>query len=275
METEKQIVLATSSRRVAAPPATTRKAGSISYAFAIIRYLSESGESLGVTAIAKQLHISPSSCFNILKTLVAEEVVEFHPKTKVYTIGYGLLNTVRDSINRNRVLPLLAPGMRDLADKYSMAIGLWRVNRSDRPLLIWIADAEASIRIHLTIGQRLPILAGAVGRCVAAHYNPPHSEFSRLFAKLRLPEPVSQDTYRKEIERARKNGYAVDAGAYYRGVSSVAVPIVDPHGELGYCLSATMFTGQHGKDEIPVIASDLQELAGRAAVIPHSGGAAR
>jgi DNA-binding IclR family transcriptional regulator len=243
-----------------------RGGGSIVHALAILRCLSESGENLGVTAIARRLSISPSSCFNILKTLVAQDVVEFSRNDKTYRMGYGLLHIVRESLHHNRVLPLLTPGMRKLADKFSTAIGLWST-RTERPLLVWIAETESSIRIHLTMGQRLPPLAGAVGRCVAAHRNLPLGEFARLFAKLRLNQPVSQNDYLKEIELARKRGFSIDADCYMQGVTTVAVPIASSSGELAFCLSATMFTGQHSRKELPIVGEELRALAARAAVI--------
>ena len=47
--------------------------GSVVQALAILRHLSEASKPLGVTAVARALGISPSSCFNLLKTLVAED----------------------------------------------------------------------------------------------------------------------------------------------------------------------------------------------------------
>jgi IclR family acetate operon transcriptional repressor len=242
----------------------SRTGGSIGQAFAIIRHLSKTGQRHGVTAIAKQLQISPSSCFNILKTLVAEDVVEFDLPTKTYEMGYGLLHAVRHSVGRNPILPVIAPGMRVVADKFSTAVGLWHLNRFDRPLLIWLAENEASTRIHLTIGQRLPALAGAVGRCVAAHRRPPPAEFSRFYSRLHLHKPLSQDDYLKEVQTAKECGFAVDSDCFVRGVTSVAVPILGAAGDLTYCLSATMFTGQHSPDNFPVIGDELRLLANRA-----------
>jgi DNA-binding IclR family transcriptional regulator len=263
-------IMDTGKKTEAAPPVTWKRSttflpggGSILHALAIIRHLSEADESRGVTAIAKDLRISPSSCFNILKTLVSQDVIEFHPLTKTYTIGYGLLDTVRKSLGRSRILTLAAPGMRQLADKYSTAVGLWQINQTGRPLLIWLAENEASIRIHLMIGQRLPPLAGAVGRCVAAHRRPPPGEFSRMYAKLRLHQDLTPEAYMKEIEKAKQRGFAVDSDCYMRGVTSVAAPILDAADEVTHCLSATMFTGQHDKGDIPVIGEELRALANR------------
>lgn len=245
------------------------RVGSIVHALAVLRHLSNSSESQGVTSIATQLQISPSSCFNILKTLVSEDVVEFDSRTKTYSIGYGLLNLVRQSLNRTSILPLITPGMRTLADRFSTAIGLWRLNRNDRPLLIWLAENEASTRIHLTIGQRLPPLAGAVGRCAAAYANRPKAEMARLFSNLRLHLPMTFEDYMGEIAVSRERGYAVDADCYMRGVTSVAAPVYGSDNALAYCLSATMFTGQYEDEELSVIGEELRALAERSTMRTH------
>jgi DNA-binding IclR family transcriptional regulator len=244
--------------------------GSIVHALTILRHLSRTGGSQGVTAIARELDISPSSCFNILKTLVGQDVIEFSEADKTYSVGYGLLRIVRGSLTHNRILPLLTPGMRKLADRFSTAVGLWSVGRNSRPLLIWIAETEASIRIHLTVGQRLPALAGAVGRCIAAHRPPPPAEFSRLFAKLRLDQPMAEEQYLAEIEQARKRGYSIDAGTYMQGVTTVAAPILTAGSDAAFsCLSATMFTGQHPRKELATIGEELRILAARPAEAPE------
>jgi DNA-binding IclR family transcriptional regulator len=257
----------TSGGQTVAESTDTGRGGSIVQALAILRHLSSTGQSIGVTAIAKQLKLSPSSCFNILKTLVGQDLVEFSQIGKTYSIGFGLLHIVRESLNHNRVLPLLAPGMRKLADKFHTAVGLWRISRIERPLLVWLAETEGSIRIHLTMGQRLPLLAGSVGRCVAAHRVYPPAEFARLFSKLRLAQPISVEEYEREIALARKRGFAVDAGVYMQGVTSISAPVVGDDGELAFCLSATMFLGQHPKRQLPVIGEELRALAQRAPLI--------
>jgi P-type E1-E2 ATPase len=62
----------------------------------IMRYLSEAGSPARAITIARSLSINASTCFNILRTLALEEVVEFDPLSKTYTPGLGLTRLVEN-----------------------------------------------------------------------------------------------------------------------------------------------------------------------------------
>src|SRR3546814_7451575 len=58
---------------------------SITSAFEILHYLA-ANPSQGVTSIARAVEMSPSSCFNILRTLAHEGLISFNPQTKKYAV---------------------------------------------------------------------------------------------------------------------------------------------------------------------------------------------
>ena len=66
----------------------------VSNAIRILRHLSQVGKPERSLDIARQLSINPSTCFNILRTLVQEDVVDFSPLSKRYSVGSGLARLV-------------------------------------------------------------------------------------------------------------------------------------------------------------------------------------
>ena len=58
-------------------------------------HLAGCGEARGVARIARDLGIQVSSCLHILRELVVRGVVGFDPRTKTYTLGFGLLALAR------------------------------------------------------------------------------------------------------------------------------------------------------------------------------------
>ena len=68
------------------------KVNSVAHALAILRRLATSDHPEGVNAIARKVGISPSSCFNILKTLAAEDFARFDVVDKTYTLGAGAID---------------------------------------------------------------------------------------------------------------------------------------------------------------------------------------
>src|SRR3546814_19278248 len=75
--------------------------GAVVNAAAILRHLGASEEPQGVTAIAQALSLSASSCFNILRTLAAEDLVELYSRRKLYSLGLGLYDIAHQSLIRN------------------------------------------------------------------------------------------------------------------------------------------------------------------------------
>ena len=69
----------------------TKLVGALVGGISVLRYLSASNSPLGVTQVARDLKINPSTCFNLLRTLVHEGLVVFNPDTKTYQIGLGLV----------------------------------------------------------------------------------------------------------------------------------------------------------------------------------------
>ena len=239
------------------------KVGSITHAFAILRHLSTATAPEGVTTIARSLGISPSSCFNILKTLAAEEYVDFNPQTKAYALGWAPVVLARRALDPEGILGLLMPEMEELADRYQLACGLGRVTRNDRLILIGFSQSDTATRIQLRIGQRTPIFAGASGRAVAAARNLGPAEILRGFNDLRWQNPPTMDEYLAQVDFARRNGWASDCSQSYRGVTTLASPVLDG-GDVRYVLSATMFSGQYSDEMLQSIGSDLAALAQRA-----------
>ena len=68
----------------------TQKVNAIANGYAILKLLATQAVEHGVTDISKSTGISPSSCFNILRTLVDLDLAEFDEKTKGYSLGPGI-----------------------------------------------------------------------------------------------------------------------------------------------------------------------------------------
>jgi DNA-binding IclR family transcriptional regulator len=218
--------------------------GSVVHALNILRLLAREPSPLGVTAIARAVGVSPSSCFNLLKTLCAEGMAEFEPDRKTYRLGPGVSVFARDGV-ADPALALMRPRLMAMAAQYRFASGLWRVSGAGRMVLVDFADSELATRIHMTVGQRLPLLSGAMGRCVAAHSDLAPLQIAQALGEMRWVRPPSQERYRKEVAEALRRGWAVDDGDFLPGICTIAAPVLDGAGRVRYCIANTFFSGEH------------------------------
>lgn len=244
--------------------ASPSKVGSVAQAIAVLRYLAAASNPRGVNTIARDLKISPSSCFNLLKTLVAEDFVDFDPTAKTYTLGIGPVALARRALDPESAFSLLRPELERLADRHNVAVSLWRLTRKERFVLLGFADNEMATRIHLTVGQRLPMLGGANGRCAAAYCGLSQDEIARQFAALRWQQPMTLQTFLAESALTRSRGWAMDDGVFLPGVTTVSAPVLDDADKLIFCMSAIMFHGQHTAEKLTEIGNDLVMAAKRA-----------
>lgn len=245
------------------PASTAPTVGAVVNAVALLRALGAEGPS-GVNALARVTGVSPSSCFNILRTLVQQGLVDFDPLTKNYALGLGTADLARAALRGDDMIGRAGPAMQRLAESVDAAVGLWRLASADRLVLVALAESEAATRIHMVIGQRQPVGAGAAGRAMLAASEADAGVVARAYAALRWQRPVSLERFQTEIAQARRRGFAIDLGRMHGGIVTAAAAIPEPAGAAPrYCLSASMFIGQHPRADLPRIGAEVAATAQR------------
>lgn len=225
-------------------PKTPPLVGSIVAAAGILRLLALQNEPLGVNAIARRNGLSPSSCFNILKTLVAEGFADFDPVSKTYSLGVTPVFLARRALNAEQALRLATPHLQNMAANYHCVSSLWKIVPKDRLMLLGLFDSRSVMNIHIEVGQRLPSFVGAMGRCVAASSSLDRGALKVAFDRLSWQKKPTFESYLADVNMARERGWAVDADNFALGVTTVAAAITDRNDTAHYCISNILFSGQ-------------------------------
>lgn len=213
---------------------------SVSQAFAILRLLSSHPAGLTLSTIARELELSPSSCLNLLRTLVGEGMAERAGAEKLYraAAAWDRLDFARGAVDR--VIAAARPGMRAFAQAHEATVGLWHAVSNDRLELVTLAESGAATRIHMVVGQRQPIGGGATGRALAASEGLPATELHRRYDAVRWQSPLSFADYARQVDRTAAVGYAIDDGFGHAGVCSLGSRL-GATGSARFCLSASIF----------------------------------
>jgi len=233
---------------------------SVVQALAILRYLSRTPNGAGVTAIASSVSVSPSSCFNILKTLVAEEYLEFSERTKIYRLGLGAIELARHTIGIHDPVPVLEPHLREVAIEFDAAIGLWRLQDRKRLVMVGAVQSDRQTRIHMSLGQRVPTVAGAIGCCVAANLDMSNDEIAAGLEASRWQSRPSLDEFLRLVEQARRFGWSIDVGKWLHGLTNVAAPVVNSNGKFVFGITATTLVGQHDHITVQTMCEKIGDL---------------
>jgi DNA-binding IclR family transcriptional regulator len=239
---------------VRAVPAVTR-------AVAIVHLLGRERAPMGVKAIAERLGLVPSTALHILRALVVEELVKVDPVTKRYSLGAGMLALARTALQSNDFPSLVQGHLDDLSRRHGVtAIGLELPNLQHM-IVVALSRAQTPVRLHVDVGSRFPALISATGRCVAAFTDQPRAEIEKRFRALRWNNAPSWESWCREVETVRRQGFSIDRNDYIAGVTVVAVPVPNPRGPISRSLASVGISGQLDRASAVELAHDMQAAA--------------
>lgn len=240
-----------------ARPAVTVRVKPVANAISILRHLASTDTPLRAADVARQLGINTSTCFNILRTLVAEGVVDFDSHSKMYSSSLGLVSLVGQVVSQGQRLQKCAPAMQEFAIAHKVTVTLWKREGNERLVLVASEFSPNDMHINMPTGQRLPILMGASGRLLAHDLGLTADELRDAFTRLRWAGGLSFEAFEKEVVEARDRGWAMDDGYFSPGAVVLAAPIADADDKIAYTVAAVTFRGAHSAAEIRGIGQAL------------------
>jgi DNA-binding IclR family transcriptional regulator len=235
--------------------------GAVVSAARILRYLATINGTVRGSKVAQDLGLNPSTCFNILQTLAAENLVRFDHESKRYRLGYGLLDLASSNAIMGGDLNGIRTAMQTVSDRHDVTMSLWRRISETRMLLIVVTSSARQTRVHMTVGQRLPLLVGSTGRAMAGALRLSEAELQHYFNDVRWIRSVTFEAYCQEVQLAVDRGWALDAGDFVSGLHSLSAPVVDEKGAPLLICTATMFSGQYTPKRGEEIGHALIELS--------------
>jgi len=235
--------------------------GALVNGVAVLRYLQKAKAGVRVTQVARDLGLNPSTCFNLLRTLVHEGLAGFDPISKTYVISIGVVSLARGALDRENHIRVLHPELQRIALKFDVAMNLWQAVDNNRVLLVDRAEPVSAVQISMRIGQRLPMFVGALGRCFAAQSPLPKSEIEHLFKQARLARPIEFENWYNNLQETRDRGFAVDEGNFSIGITTVAVTIENGINAPFLAVSAIGISAQIDAEKLKGLSQEMLPLS--------------
>ncbi|MBY8975907.1 helix-turn-helix domain-containing protein [Rhodobacteraceae bacterium NNCM2] len=226
----------------------------------ILRLLASRREPMGATQISRETGLNVSSAFNILRTLTNEGLLSFDPASKTYRIGMGMMEFATPLLGANPS-DLLRPMMNEIAEEHQVMIALWQITRTGRIVLIDRFTAERIVQAVIAQNSRLPVFAGAVGRCFAAKLDLSEAETRAGFETVRWQSDPGFDAYWSDVQEAKRTGSAKDHGNLFRGLEIVAAIASDIEGTPRIGMSSITISGQHDGPSLDAVGRALADAA--------------
>lgn len=245
----------------AGPKAATSTVQSVDRAVSILEMLAHDGES-GVTKIADELGVHKSTAFRLIATLEQRGLVEQDLERGKYRLGVGILRLAGATTARLDVVQETRPLARALAAETGETVNI-AVRSEGAALYLDQIAGTSSLQSHNWVGQRIPLHATANGKVLLSGLTS-EQIMTEVGQRLRAYTPTTITSIKKllvDIDAVREAGYAVVADELEMGLTAIAAPLHNAHGDVIASLSVSGPTFRFDEDRVKTVVDQVMDVA--------------
>jgi DNA-binding IclR family transcriptional regulator len=202
--------------------------------FRMLALLSD-GKPRSLQQLSREIHLSTSTTFRQLATLVYYRYVQRDEVSNQYRLGIACLELARAYREGDDLRRIALPELERLRDDTRETVHLAVLDQME---IVYIEKVQGLHAIGLMgsrVGGRAPAYCTGVGKVLLAHQ--PSPVIKQYFMRRKLQRYtentiVSFRALSAELESIRCQGYALDHGEHESQVRCVAAPIFDMNGEV-------------------------------------------
>lgn len=230
----------------------------------IIKLMVKENRPLGVTEIARELSISKSTTFGILRSLEQEGLVMKDIKSKRYITGNELFELSKKVLRTIDLKATARPFLEGLVDLVDETIFLG-VREDNRVRVLDVIEPQKEMRISSPVGTRFALTAGVMAKLFLSAL--PDEEIQAFLDSHGLPRYTENSitessAFMREIEKTRAMGYALDMEEYLKGMRAVGSLIYSAHFPVAV-IWAVGFTSSINDEKLPNIIVHVKNAAQR------------
>src|SRR3954463_6853470 len=239
---------------------------SVDRALTILGILARLGEA-GVTEIAGELGVHKSTAVRLVATLESHRMVEPNEDRGKYRLRVGVLRLAGATTARLDLVQEARPVCRQLAADTGETVNIAVLSESSALYLDQVAGTSA-LQPHNWVGQHIPLHATSNGKVLLSGLD--EERVAEVLGSLSRYTPLTitnKAKRRAELEQVRAQGYAVAVDELEEGLTAVAAPIRNAHGDVIASLSVSGPSFRLGeprdKELVPVVQDAADEVSRR------------
>jgi len=220
-------------------PRTVR---SVVHAVALLKELGASATSLTLSVLARKIGLSKPATYNLLNTLVAEDLVRKDENAK-YRLSWGVYE-LGSAVDRRQALKRASRFSLDRLAQNTRGASLLSILEKGSVLYLDRGQQDSSFTMVANIGRRSPWHTNASGKVLMAFSEAAFiNQYLTAPLKARTTTTVTDiDQLAGELRKIRLDGYGSCWGEQEPELSSIAVPILDGKGALVASLAVAIPT---------------------------------
>jgi DNA-binding IclR family transcriptional regulator len=237
---------------------------SVARALGILELLAEESGELGVSELGRRLGVHKATASRLLSTLADHGLVERHPATDKYRLGFGLIHLAGVAMAGLDLVQQARPILEELAESTGETVNL-AVLDSDRVMHIDQIASRRAVASVSWVGRRTPYHCTSNGKVLLAFA--PDAERERLLGAATL-DPCTANSItdaaklRAHLAEVRLKGYAQTIEELEEGLNAVAAPVRSGEGDVIAAVSVSGPAFRMRPVELPRVARITMDAAG-------------
>ncbi len=218
---------------------------------------------LSLTELSSHMELHKSSIYRILSTLAAAGFVEKNRVTNKYRLGLIFLELADHVLSRYDFRDRVKPYLEELAEKTGEIIHLAILDGKDIIYLDKNGRAQP-LTVATKIGGRSPAYSSAMGKALLAGLT--RQELKKglgegSLKKMTANTITEMPRLAAELEKVKKQGFAIDDEEAFSGIRCVAAPLKKTDGAVIAAISATVPKQRMGKKRMGEMSKLVKETA--------------
>ncbi|WP_019534817.1 IclR family transcriptional regulator [Paenibacillus ginsengihumi] len=214
---------------------------SLDRALKILDLFDEYTTELKITEISARMELHKSTVHSLLRTLQLHGYIAQDEETGKYRLGLKLLEKGQLLLKRMDIRDVARKHLVSLSARTGQTVHLVILDGKEGVYIDKVEGEKAAIR-YSRIGRRVPLHSSAVGKALLAFRRPEEIEAILKDYTFVVQTPATirdKAALLAELERVRRQGYAVDAQENEPGVRCGAVPVRNHAGAVAAAISVS------------------------------------
>jgi IclR family transcriptional regulator, KDG regulon repressor len=219
---------------------------SVDRALRILDLFDEYETELKITDISERMQLHKSTVHSLLKTLQNQHYIEQNMENGKYRLGMKLFERGNLVIRSLDIRTITKRYLVDLSVKTGNTVHLVILDGKEGIYIDKVEGSSATV-LYSRIGRRIPVHCSAVGKALVSYKN--KEEMKEILKGYKYKQQTvntitNEKDFLTELEKVRKNGYALDSEENEPGITCIAVPIWDHSGSVVAAMSMSQPTAR-------------------------------
>lgn len=211
-----------------------KKQGASSTALKALRTLdivASSSSDLSIQDVADRLKTNKITAYRMLVTLYDAGYLVRNEATKRYRVSYKVVSLSRNLLAENEVTSLIVRTLKELSKETQETLH-YSVLDGHEAVLIHRVKGSQLVSVDFQIGDRSPLHCTSIGKVLLAYREPGFIDnfITAGLIPLTSNTIVDPENLRKELERIKAAGYALDDHEFADNMRCIAVPVFENGG---------------------------------------------